>query len=210
MSVAPSQLRILCFGASITAGYYRMGMGCHPYAYQLKRQLQQHLPQTKIDIHIDALAGDQVVQGKYLSRLHESCGDKSTNKFDWIIVQGGGNDILHDRSPEEIFQSLKSIWKLALESSTEVLALTVTETAVREQSVRAKYEALNRMILSHCESGITVADVCSALPWPATKVEQSAIWDDGLHFLPKGYDLIGSFIAEVLLNRMSLNGTAKM
>ena len=209
MSVVPSQIRILCFGASITAGYYRMGLVSHPYALQLHRQLQQHIPSTKIEISVDALAGDQVVNGQYFSRLKDSCGQLSARKYDWIIVQGGGNDLRNGRSPEEIFCALKAIWKICLDHGSKVIALTVTETAVREQAVLAKYEALNQMILSYREQNVTVADVCSALPWPASKAEQNAIWDDGLHFLPRGYDLIGSCIADVLLSVMGSIVTAR-
>ena len=186
-----------------------MGLASHPYALQLHRQLQQHIPSTKIEISIDALAGDQVVNGQYFPRLNESSGELSAKKYDWIIVQGGGNDLRNGRNPEEIFRALKAIWKNCLDRGLKVIALTVTETAAREETVLANYEALNQMILSYREHNVTVADVCRALPWPASKAEQNAIWDDGLHFLPRGYDVIGSCIADVLLSAMGSSAIAR-
>ena len=200
ISSQPSSLRILCFGASITAGFHRFGLAHHPYALRLEERLKERFPQAEIDIDIDAFSGDRVIAGQYFSRLELRCTGKHKIKYDWIIMQGGGNDLGFGRAPERIYEELKNLWRIALDSGAKVLALTVTETADRRTTMRARYDALNRMIMDHKEGGFHVADVCSALPWVTDIEEQRRLWDDGLHFTPAGYDAIGDSIATSFSN----------
>ena len=195
----PPSLRILCFGASITAGFYRFGLLHHPYALRLEERLKQSFPKTEIDIDIDALSGDTDVAGQYLSRLIPRCAGKYRKQYEWIIVQGGGNDLGIGITPEEIFEELKKVWRIALDSGAKVLALTVTETSDRRSATRDRYEKLNKMIKVHREEGFYVADVSSALPWPKNEEEQRRLWDDGLHFTRAGYDILGDAIESRLL-----------
>ena len=125
----PSSLRILCFGASITAGLYRFGLLHHPYALRLEERLKQSLPKTNIEIDIDALSGDTVIAGEYSSRLIPRCKGDNRKQYDWIIMQGGGNDLGRGRAPERIYEEMMKIWRVALDSGAKVLALTVTERA---------------------------------------------------------------------------------
>ena len=51
-----------------------------------------------------------------------------------------------------------------------------------------------------------ILDTYSKLPYHSlTEEEQEEIWDDGLHFTPKGYERLGQFVAarllEILLNK---------
>ena len=208
-SGAPS-LRILCFGASITAGFYRFGLCHHPYALRLEERLKQAFPSTKIDLDIDALSGDTVKGGQYISRLQPRLQKHASRPYDWIIFQGGGNDLGLGRPPESIDEELKKIWQLGLDTGAKVLALTVTETGDRSAKTRARYEALNTMIMAHNGVEIHVADVCSAIPWPANEAEQRKIWDDGLHFTKHGYEMLGDAIADVICNNASKRPLPKM
>ena len=198
-SSRPSSLRILCFGASITAGFHKFGLAHHPYALRLEERLKEKFPHADIDIDIDALSGDRIIAGQYFSRLKLRCTGKTKIQYDWIIVQGGGNDLGFGRPPERIYEELKKVWRIALDSGAKVLALTVTETADRRANMRARYDALNRMILAHGEERIHAADVCSALPWPKRQEDQKRLWDDLLHFTPAGYDVIGDAIAHSVI-----------
>ena len=189
-------LRILCFGASITTGWYRGGLAFHPYAIRLKSRLQEQLPSTKIEIDVDGSPGDTVIGNQYTFRL--KARQKLGLKYDWVIIQGGGNDLLQGIPPARVYEQLKSIWSMVLDSGSKVLALTITETADRRPQVRNLYDALNKMIEDHEEEGYEVADVCGALPWSNDLEEQKKIWDDGLHFTPWGYDLIGETVASCL------------
>ena len=194
----PSSLRILCFGASITAGFHHFGLSHHPYAIRLEERLKQSLPSsTSIEIEIDGLSGDSAIDGEYFDRLEPRC---KTMEYDWIIVQGGGNDLSFGRTPQAIYAELQKIWRTARAKGWKVLALTVTETSDRSKAGRARYSALNELVRQHKEEGFYVADVERAIPWPAEEQEQRRIWDDGLHFKKVGYHMMGDAIAQRLLD----------
>lgn len=224
MSPPPPQIRILCFGASITAGFYRFGLAHHPYAKRLLQVLQTALPTTKIEVDIDALSGDRVIGGRYFERLAPHLPKNKNPKqnepslaaaepyYDWIIIQAGGNDLFApSSSPAAIFTALKSLWRLCLSknSGTKILALTVTETSNHQSPrIAAKYEELNRLIREHESGGeerFFVADVCKAVPWVGVEErERRKVWDDGLHFRPEGYDRLGDAVAGRLLEIMGV------
>ena len=202
-------LRILCFGASITAGYHRHGLAYHPYAIRLKQRLQQYYLSRKIEIEIDAVPGDRVIGGRYANRLEKRCRD-GVKKFDYMLIQGGGNDLLQGSSPEEVFEGLKNLWKIALDSGAHVLGLTITKIAGPSEAIQARYGTLNALIINHIVPGFLSVDVCRALPWPTDSTKQRQIWDDGLHFTPLGYNVIGDTIAETLLKLMKPLSDAKI
>lgn len=209
-SAAPSSIRILCFGASITAGFHMFGLAYHPYARQLETDLQNAFPETRFDISVDATPGDVILEGSYISRLEQQTTLTQPN-YDWIIIQGGGNDLGQGKDPHAIFEGLKEVWRKALASGAKVLALTVTETSNARLSVKTKYEKLNRMILDYEEEGLFVADVCERLPYEKMSPEKrSKIWDDGLHFKKPGYDLMGGFIAERLMELLPKGVVSKI
>lgn len=205
----PFHIRILCFGASITAGFHRFGLAHHPYSKQLLKRLQSALPTTKIEVETDALSGDRVIGGHYFERLtphlqKSNSSDLSNEKaYDWIIIQAGGNDLgSTPSSPMAIYTALQNLWRLCLAAGMNVLALTVTETSSHwSPRIAAKYEELNRLIRGHeGGEGFFVADVCRAVPWVVMEEgERRRVWDDGLHLRPLGYDRLGDAVADRLL-----------
>ncbi|KAL8957868.1 MAG: hypothetical protein Q9183_005949 [Haloplaca sp. 2 TL-2023] len=203
--MAPQQdLRILCFGASITAGHYHFGLKHHPYAIRLKSRLQETLPSHTITIEIDGLSGDQVINGHYMSRLQRRLNDNNNGsnnkKYDWLILQGGGNDLGSGTDPDPIFLELQKLWKMGLSGGMRVMALTVTETNTEDSQTKARYQKLNDMVRGHEEQGFFVADVCKRIPyWSMDPELRRKVWDDGLHFKPLGYDMFGDAIADRLL-----------
>lgn len=81
------QLRILCFGNSLTVGYHNWGLGEHPYADKMKEVINTAFPEVEIYTQIDGLPGDLVVPpGHFLSRIQADCKDA---QWDWIIFLGG-------------------------------------------------------------------------------------------------------------------------
>ncbi|KAL8953848.1 MAG: hypothetical protein Q9222_000294 [Ikaeria aurantiellina] len=179
------ELRILCFGASITAGFYSGGSKYHPYAIRLKDRLQTALPSRTIIIEVDGLPGDRVLAGEYASRLNPCLNNQAAKRYDWIIFQGGGNDLGAGSDPSAIFEELKKLWKTALDGGANVMALTVTETDNQSKPVRRRCFA---------------ADICKKVPYAGMDPElRRKVFDDGLHFKPAGYDMIGDAIADRLI-----------
>ncbi|KAI4094556.1 MAG: hypothetical protein L6R37_007221 [Teloschistes peruensis] len=193
-------MRILCFGASITAGHYCFGLKHHPYAQRLKSRLQAALSSTELTVDVDGLSGDRVLGGEYLSRLEPHLAGNGSLQYDWIIFQGGGNDLGSGSEPGPIYDALEKLWKMAIDGDTNVLALTVTETSNESTRMKKKYDLLNEMIRHHRDEKYFVADVCKAVPYTSMDPElREKVWDDGLHFQPTGYDMFGDAIADRLL-----------
>jgi hypothetical protein len=100
------KLHILCFGDSLTAGFWHGGLEFHPYAIKLKEELRKAFPDTEIIVDVDGLSGDLVSSppGRFLRRIQskriyielsitEWCDDRLTragmSQYDWVIILGG-------------------------------------------------------------------------------------------------------------------------
>lgn len=196
------ELRILCFGASITAGFHSWGLRHHPYATRLKDRLHAGLPSRSLEVEVDGLSGDRIIGGEYLSRLtrHFDATAGKDERLDWLIFQGGGNDLVCGQEPAAIFDLLKTLWQISLQQGTKVMALTVTDTNDQRPQTRESYTKLNELIKTYQHENFFVADLFREIRYVETSSEmRKAIWDDGLHFKPAGYDMIGDAIADRLL-----------
>lgn len=73
--LAIDSLNILCFGDSLTAGWYMSGPEWHPYANSLVESLKNSFPSLKITADVQGLPGDRVVSppGGYLPRIDILC-----------------------------------------------------------------------------------------------------------------------------------------
>jgi hypothetical protein len=98
------ELSILCFGDSLTAGYYHFGCDYHPYALTLKDKLQAAFPTTTFTVDEDGLPGDLVTSpvGRSLPRIQAKCVlsplsflqcsltiTVDGSNYDWVIILGG-------------------------------------------------------------------------------------------------------------------------
>ena len=200
MTDMATPIRILCLGASITAGWNQLGLRYFPYANTLEAHLKEAFPNKKFSIQVDGLPGDTVIQGQYTKRLH-SLVTGLTSPWDWIIVQGGGNDLGSCREPKEIIEALRNIWSIAFDAGSKVIALTVTKTVNESEGLARRYDALNELIMSEEHEKLYSVDVANMLP-PATieNVMINRIYDrDGLHLGTKGYKMMGDAIASSLI-----------
>ncbi|KAJ5979744.1 hypothetical protein N7481_007042 [Penicillium waksmanii] len=189
------KLSILCFGDSLTAGYYNYGEHYHPYAEKLKEILQPVLPTTEITTDVAGLPGDLVCSpGLFVSRISEQMTKK---RYDLVIFLGGRNDIGYGKSSDNIYDGLKKCWMMALTTGAKVLALTILDCAAKFARTDENRNEVNRLILAHQEDRFFAFDLCAAIPYhSASKEFQNKIFDDGLHLTPDGYDLMGEVIGE--------------
>lgn len=111
MDVAPKKdLKILCFGNSLTAGYTMMGLASYPYADFLELYLARLFSSTKLTIDVSGLPGDRVIGSgsQFLRRMQNRC-DKAVSEgrpYDWVIVLGGTNDLGWFAEPKAIYDGL--------------------------------------------------------------------------------------------------------
>ena len=193
-------IRILCFGASITAGWSQLGLRYYPYANTLEARMKEAFPDRNFSIQVDGLPGDTVIQGQYMKRLHSHVS-AATSPWDWIIIQGGGNDLGSCREPKDIIEALRNTWSIAFDAGSKVVALTVTKTVGESEGLARKYDELNELIVGQQHEKLYSVDVSRMLP-PATmeNVMVSRVYDrDGLHLGKNGYEMMGDAIASSLI-----------
>jgi hypothetical protein len=71
--MAPKTLSILCFGDSLTSGYYAMGLESHPYSIAFAAKVQEALPDTKLQVYTNGKAGDVATFEPFQQRLEAEC-----------------------------------------------------------------------------------------------------------------------------------------
>ncbi|KAL8903818.1 MAG: hypothetical protein Q9207_003678 [Kuettlingeria erythrocarpa] len=144
-------LRILCFGDSLTAGYSGYGYFHYPYAAQLRKRLKEDMPDTEAMIDVAGLSGDRVIAGQYMRRIKGSCEKAQDVPYDWIMVLGGTNDLGWGESPDHIYEGLKKVWRLALDTGANVLAMSVLEGEHTSGDIVKRRKELNNRIAYHEE-----------------------------------------------------------
>ena len=197
--MARTDIHVLCFGASITAGWSQFGQHYYPYATRLSARLADELPTSHYGVDVDGAPGDTVLHGQYINRLTKAMNDTNMH-YDWVIIQAGGNDLGWNRTPDQIFAALKPMWSIALQAGTKVMALTVTEHAGATPKNLERLKHLNEMISNHQEDGYFVADIAKAIPYnDMPPEERKDIWDDGVHLKKAGYEKMGDAVADRLI-----------
>lgn len=71
--MARRQLRILCFGDSLTSGYFSFGMDSRPYALKLEDKLTGALPNVDVKITISGVPGDVATFERFAQRFIKQC-----------------------------------------------------------------------------------------------------------------------------------------
>ncbi|KAI4248856.1 MAG: hypothetical protein L6R40_000868 [Gallowayella cf. fulva] len=194
-------LRILCFGDSLTAGYSSYGNLHYPYAAQIRKELKKAFPATNVNVVVSGLSGDRVLAGQYLRRMKGMCATDHYPPYDWIIVLGGTNDLGWDERPDKVYDALKHVWKVALDTGSNVLALSVIEAEHTSGGVIERRTELNDLIARHSEDRWYYMDLCSAVPYfSMSEAMRERIWDDGLHLTMDGYEMMGDAIATSLID----------
>ncbi|KAN0087087.1 SGNH hydrolase-type esterase domain containing protein [Elaphomyces granulatus] len=193
------ELRILCFGDSLTAGFWHYGCEFHPYALKLKEELQKAFPDTEITVDVDGVSGDFVSRppGRFLSRIRS----KRMSQYDWVIILGGTNDLGLGLNPSEICSALQNVYSIALDGGANVLAMTVPECYSWSERLEAARNQVNTWIKSYTADRYHTFDLRVAVPYHDMPEDQrNELWDDGLHFTDEGYNHVGQLVGKHLID----------
>ncbi|CAN8102786.1 unnamed protein product [Discula destructiva] len=202
--MAPKQVRILCLGASLVAGYSCLGAVYHPFSHNLLKMLRMLMPQIDFEIEVDGLPGDRVTTGRFIERMKGHFRE-GKEPYDWTICLGGTNDIPCLLEVDEIMNAMKETWAIPLAHGSKVLAVTVPRATVDQGNQRLvdRRNALNQRIKTYGADGYHVFDLHEVLPYDSA---HARYWDDAIHFTVDGYDFIGDKIG-VFLAGLMLKGT---
>ena len=210
--------RVLCYGDSLTAGFWSGGHAFHPYATQLSRRLGgcavDHIGLSGYtSAQMAATLGGNTTEGDVdATRQRWATLDEALERtaYTHVVVLAGTNDLSRlrhaggPRSAADVVDDVAALHKRALASGAQTLALTVPQPAfegVRPQMAAGRAE-INAGLrdFAAAKERVTLPDLEPLLPHlNATAEERARLWDDGLHLTPAGYDTLGDAVADALL-----------
>lgn len=196
MSKAPTHLRIVALGDSLTVGfqsYELSGMGSTPYTDFLADHIKREFPLDPFTVEIvnKGIVGE--LSEQMLARF-----DSDVIRFSpgIVIILGGSNDLGWGVAPEEVFLNLSKMYRRSLENKITPIACTVPSILGFDGGIPPR-TLLNKLVQDHCvELGIPCADVFRATLDEATNRLAFQYSSDGLHLNSEGYRKIGSAIYE--------------
>jgi len=170
---------ILCFGDSLTVGYYNYGESFHPYATRLSQ-----LTNTNVD-HVGYPGYD--VQDLLENLLEIPLMKKS---YDLCIILAGTNDIDNETIPDII-----QLHKIAHKFGCKTIALTIPKIRFEnvDPTLTITRNKINNILKNYSDNNLyKVIDIENLLT--------NDLYDnDGVHFTPQGYDKIAEIIANNIL-----------
>ncbi len=204
--------RILAFGDSLTAGYYRSGLSFAPWA-----PVVQRIVNVKAVDHIglsgwttdqmakaldDAVCND--LAGRKWSGLRHRLGIAASRgaPYDCVLVLGGTNDLAQQTTAAEIVRNLEKLHRVAHAHGACSVAFSIPPSraaqhvkwlgALRSEAndaIRAWAEAQPRELVAFVD-GATLVPMAE---------EDSEFWEpDGLHMTAKGYEEFGTRMAPLI------------
>ncbi|KAN0121772.1 SGNH hydrolase [Hyaloscypha variabilis] len=204
MASSKPQLRILCFGDSLTEGYTQHGSRFTPYSETLLTALKSNLSLSakyNIAIDTDGMSGD-LVTGSFLGRMEDRYNHPLTKHlpYNYVIFLGGTNDLGWGKAPSEISSAIQTITQIPLNHRAKVLLLTVPECSAKNKGLDRKRAELNQGIWEDEREGVFTLDLFEKMPYHSLGEEdRNELWDDGLHFTAAGYAKIGRLVADRLI-----------
>jgi lysophospholipase L1-like esterase len=205
---------VLCYGDSLTAGYFRHGTEFHPYGNILASE-------SGLSVTTVGMSGwttEQMIKAAADHNAEDLVGNHGDglvilmNKrhYDLVCLMAGTNDLGHHFSIGTILENIEGLVKYCLTSnaSTKVALITVPpnggETAY--ETIRKGRAAVNAglaKIASRHSDRVLLIDTSEALPNPGNTSGTGAdLWDtDTLHFSPVGSARLGAFVYSKLVER---------
>lgn len=206
------QYRVVCYGDSLTAGFFNGGRQYEPYGKQLASSLSAALGGAAVEVIVCGQSGhtaEQMVSnldaaevediGRRLSKGLRRALSEQTKDIDLAVIMAGTNDLGHDHKVQGILEDVGRLHAAchALGVPTVALAPPPAPRAGAGTSFeRARLQLCN--MLTAWASGH--ADVKSMVNTGTfVPASQSSAWDpDALHFSPAGAQLLGQRLAAVL------------
>jgi lysophospholipase L1-like esterase len=195
----PTHKKILAFGDSLTAGYYRGGGSFNPYANRLGALLGSEWQVVEV-----GWSGETTTEMvRRLPTVLQAFKLENVT-FDYILILGGTND-LFGNDAATITSNLVRLHKTGRDYGAKTLAISIPEhgmerkknfTMIGEKRLQIN-EAL-RKLAAETES-TAFFDLAVEIPrFGLSDEEVKTFWDDGLHFTAKGYDRFGELVFERL------------
>eukprot|EP01062_Namystynia_karyoxenos_P046968 TRINITY_DN35323_c0_g1_i1.p1 TRINITY_DN35323_c0_g1~~TRINITY_DN35323_c0_g1_i1.p1 ORF type:complete len:281 (+),score=108.00 TRINITY_DN35323_c0_g1_i1:82-843(+) len=211
MAAAP-RCRLLCYGDSLTAGYYCMGSCWEPYAPALAAGLRQLgiADAEAAAIGLSGLTAVELAEGMDCAALQDCCGITGAGLraalkesasgggcFRAAVIMAGTNDLCRTDAQDTV-AALLQLHCAALAEGARTVAVGVPEAAFlrRHEEGRQRRDAINTALRIWAER-MAPAVLYVAPPVPFD--DENGDWEgDGLHMSQQGYQKLGSRLAPLL------------
>ncbi|KAL9967336.1 hypothetical protein ACROYT_G025540 [Oculina patagonica] len=218
----PYSRNILCFGDSLTSGYFNHGRSFHPYSQRLSQLLNAD---GRLKYYVKTSGKvREMAHGSMARRLPQVLGNSS--RFDWVIILGGTNDVAHVKNfgdDDSFMNQLINVWKPRIVRDIEVLheiahkygartvLLTIPESAYEAWPnyktlwvMRKKLNEDLRDYARRSQGNVVLCDLATQLPRHSLSPQAQAIlWNDHLHLTPYGYDKMAEIVYKCLKPSLS-------
>lgn len=196
--------RILCFGDSLTKGYYNRGKNFHPYSIKLESLLKEDNINAKVINH--GVNGDCVAL-EMQKRLAKDL--EQLPPLGMVIILGGTNDLINLDCVRklDLFQELKNLHNLVRAKSYKSVVVTIPEAKSARLGTdtmslieyRKELDTTNQKLRMYAISTkLPIIDLADSFTRHSVqgKTNATAMWDDDIHPSREGYDRIGELIYE--------------
>jgi lysophospholipase L1-like esterase len=109
-----------------------------------------------------------------------------------IIIYEGDNDIASEKTPDEVFNDFKILWKMISEKlPNPEIAVIAPKPSPSRWHLKDLYESLNSKIETFCKNqkNLTYIDVYKPMLNEQGRPEPELFLEDSLHMNDKGYEI---------------------
>ncbi|CAB9513133.1 expressed unknown protein [Seminavis robusta] len=202
--------RILCYGDSLTAGTSSPMWELFPYAPHLERAL------TTGDTALKCVARHRGMPGWLASNMVDAADDPTvglraaiqgiTNpSLCCVIILAGTNDLGYaasgnDNPAATVLEPIKALHEMAWkEGVPKTIAIAIPPSGYQSRVADASFlaMAINQELEAFCQESNGKALFCK-FPFEYEPAGDNCA-PDGLHFSPKGYQVLGEYLKEPVL-----------
>ncbi len=175
---------ILCFGDSLTAGFYAHGLRFAPYSEHLTTKDGTY---KGMDFGTPGMTSREMVD--WTDQVLKQEALKGYELFAFVAL-GGTNDMGGGATPEQVAKNMGLVAAKARARGFERVCLATIPTfpnAVKFKRIVDKIDSTNALLRK--VEGVEIVPLADAI-----SPEMAPIWDDGLHNNPKGYELYAAAV----------------
>jgi lysophospholipase L1-like esterase len=196
-------VNILCIGDSITWGYYLYGSKKYPYSDILEKCLKEYYKFSNIKIKECGINGERVVN-QMEERLENILKE---DMYDYVILLGGLNDLadimINRKKTEDVINSFVNMYKVLNDNIyvKRFFHVTIPYCSVDKylEYQKVKKEINDKILFELYSNKRYIIDIGNHEKYRFNYLylddkKRDEYWDDGLHFTPKGYELLAQCI----------------
>eukprot|EP01083_Nonionella_stella_P067073 177159_1 len=212
-----AKLNILCFGASLVAGFYKDWDNWYldeetqkpnatfysPFSNTLQSLIISNFKMDKSELNIVTRGVPGQCAVNMMDRLNKCLKEHKNIQFDLVMICAGTNDIAWVKDTQKIIDKIIEMHAFCHTNGIKSVIITIPECERQNDAVIQKRNEINNSLKQYADSNpnnVMLFDLYSKLKYHCLDTEKKELyWNDGLHFTPVGYKYWGQMIYQFLL-----------